>query len=264
MMRRMSPKRFTLIKTCVILLSAALFQLTTMGSSAESHLREASTSRAASGWGFWQRLRAPTPVAVVESRPLGYAVARHEVHRVFRAFHQPRRVPLGAPVSGAMYERGHLVQYFEHARLAWYPEHLADRRVVCHMGIPLPGATPTVVAGRRGPTPVPTVVSSELGPLPRLRVACAYPQPGRGGTQVATATLVAPDGRPVADVPVKITVHQAGSSMVLGPELSGPRGEVTQRFAIGSPPSCTTVYVDAEFLWGQSVVRARTSYLVWY
>lgn len=262
MMCRTRRTRFILLRAIAVLISATLFQFMTTGIRAESPLREASTNRASGGRGFWQRLRTPSPTPVIEGRSLGQVVAQRNVHRVFRAFYLSRTAPLGTPVSEALYERGHLVQYFEHARLAWYPEHLADRRVVCHMGVRMPGVTPTVFGG--GPTPVPTVVSSELGPVPMLQVTCAYPQPGRGGWQVVTATLVAPDGRPVADVPVKITAYQQGGTVVLGPELTGPRGEVTQQFAIGASPSGTTVYVDAEFLWGQSVVRARTSYMVWY
>jgi len=191
----------------------------------------------------------------------------HFVRQAFLAFYDAYNGQelLGNPIAEFMAENDHFVQYFEHARLEWYPEVGPDEVRLGRLGETCLAEREKAVAGR-------DLISNENKspgkeiPLTRkighkVLASVKYPVTGKGGEQTVDVRVVDAFGRGISDVFVEVIVHERSQDRKFLMPPTNAEGYTSYTFPIGASPSGYVILVDVIAEWQGREVKEGISYL---
>jgi hypothetical protein len=168
----------------------------------------------------------------------------------------------GYPRSEFMYEDGHVVQYFQRARMEWHPEALSGPKMrltnlgeiyLEHFGLP-EGS-----------------VQADVGPRPevvtRLDVSASvrYAITGQRGVQTVFVYVNDQHRRPIQDATVEMDVHYPVGDRHYEFEPTNASGFTWHRFEIlpSSPPG-KEVVIDVTVTYNGQAATTQTSFRPWW
>jgi hypothetical protein len=166
----------------------------------------------------------------------------------------------GYPITEYMIENGRIVQYFQRARMDWYPEKPKDQRMqLAPLGsiyidfIQLP--------------PKYREPDASLGLITSIRARASVLAPVivKNEVQTAYVRVTSQLGTPVADAAVTLIVHHAGGDKAYTLPPTNAQGATFRSFDVGDAQAGAVV--SMEFIVKYPAlpeVRTRTSYMVWY
>jgi hypothetical protein len=181
----------------------------------------------------------------------------------------------GYPRSELMYEGGRIVQYFQRARLAWYPESaIGSQMQLANLGeiyleeFELPGPYDKPVSGdarpgeslyERSGTPSPPVVT-------RLEVSASVNSfvTGRRGTQTLFVYVNDQQGRLLEGVSVTALVRYPSEEQELTFPSTDDRGFTKKSFDILPTPPGRRVVIDVKATYNDVEGTTQTFFLPWW
>lgn len=170
----------------------------------------------------------------------------------------------GYPITEFKYENGRIVQYFQRARLDWYPDLPPEQRVQL-------GNLGEVYAFERlspdllRPPPAILTQTSALE-IVRLRPTATFKSAvtGRTGAQTLHVYVLDQLGRPVLNANVVAVVHfPSGDRSFSLPPTNG-RGHTSLTFDLGQLQPGQRINVDVRVGFAALSAVTRASFLVWW
>lgn len=189
----------------------------------------------------------------------------------------------GYPISNIRYEGKYFTQYFQRARLEWYP--LENRVVASPVGqVSLDKNYPADIKWRIKAAPdwcpimntgtnfgdslmpvatrtiavIPTSVP--MGTAINVQVRVRYRQTGSSGPQYVDVAVVDQNSRPIPGLALVATVHFATGDRVFPLLATDAMGHAAFSFEIGSQPQNTTTVIDVTATSGAISAVGRDSF----
>ncbi|MBI3761037.1 MAG: hypothetical protein HY260_04130 [Chloroflexi bacterium] len=168
----------------------------------------------------------------------------------------------GFPTSEIVLENSRFVQYFQRARMEWYPERPAGQRV--QLG--LLGKIYYDFAGldRSRLTPQPLSAADRRVTSLVVHASVENPITGRDGQQTVYVYVTDQQGQKLEGARVTLIAHLPKGDQALPLNLTSERGTTKVTFDVGrsTPGTAITLDVTAEF--GTVAGDTRTSFLPWW
>jgi len=177
----------------------------------------------------------------------------------------------GYPRSEFMFEDGHIVQYFQRARMEWRPEITSGPQMQLaplgewyteRFGIPGNYADPLPPPDTYdSPTPVPELVVTKLN----ISASVRYVITGREGGQTVFVYVTDQWQQPVSGASVQMTVHYpAGDQPYRFNELTNDSGFSAQYFDIQPAAPGQKVVISVIVTHGELTGTTQTFFLPWW
>ncbi len=170
----------------------------------------------------------------------------------------------GWPITEYKWENGRIVQYFQCARLEWYPDMPPDQRVrLGNLGDVYALARLDPALLRLPPADIGQPTASEvvlLNPIASLQWAVT----GRSGQQTLHVYVVDQRGRPVRNANVVAIVHFPSGEQTLSLTQVNERGHTATTFELEQLTPGQRVSIDVRVGFGTVSASTRTSFLVWW
>jgi hypothetical protein len=196
-----------------------------------------------------------------------FPVTGHSSSYAFLAFWDQRggEEVFGYPITEPVKRNGRLVQYFERARMEWWPEREPSLRVdLTQLGVLYASqyvdATwlPPITDNASIVTPTPVVLSLEV------LASVKEPVTRQSGRQTVYVVVGDQTGKPVKGATVQITVNSSLSTHSYpGVQTSG-EGLADVTFDVEPDLPSKTVTIDVVVTYGNVTARTQTSYMVWW
>ncbi len=172
----------------------------------------------------------------------------------------------GYPRSEFMYEDGHVVQYFQRARMEWHPENSSGPQIrltnvgdtyVEHFGVPEERLQPAIISD--------AVSTVAPGPT-RLNTSASvrYVITGRAGGQTVFIYVTDQWEQPVTGAAVRVVVHYQSSDAHYECEPTNDSGFAWCSFDILPSPPGRKVVVDVTVTHGDLTGTTQTFFLPWW
>ncbi len=172
----------------------------------------------------------------------------------------------GYPITEPHYLNGRLVQYFERARMEWWPERTTGERVaLTNLGdiyaqryVSAEWLKPVGQARIGGATATPAVTS--------LRVTASIKDPvtRQVGNQTVTVLVADQTGNPVKGAEVKVTVYSMNGNHSYAGLITSDEGVAMQTWLLDPDRPGKPVIVDVVVTYGGVTASAQTSYMPWW
>jgi hypothetical protein len=178
----------------------------------------------------------------------------------------------GYPISEPFVENGRLVQYFQRARLEWWPERAPSERVqLTQLGViyaeqrvPAAWLEPALTSARPGPSGSPR----EAPEVTTLRISASVKDPiaRQAGFQTIFVQVSDQSGAPLPDASVQLVVNAGSGPQIFSGPATSEYGIAAITFPLQPEKPGKTVVVEVTVRYGAAGVTARsqTSYLVWW
>lgn len=177
----------------------------------------------------------------------------------------------GYPRSEFMLEDGHIVQYFQRARMEWHPENLSGPK----MQLSNLGETYIEVFGLPGkydePQPPPPRLGSPGATSPKptvtaLRVSASVRHAiiGRGGRQTVCVYVTDQRQQAVEGVTVKMVVHYQSGDQRYGFEPTNDSGFTNWSFELPETSPGRRVLIDVTATYGDLTSTTQTFFVPWW
>jgi hypothetical protein len=195
----------------------------------------------------------------------------HFVRQAFLAFYDAcnGQELLGNPIAEFTAENDHFVQYFEYARLEWYPEVGPDEVRLGHLGEACLAEREKAVDGQHLIVSTEDKTRSDKIPLTRetghkVLASVKYAVTGKGGEQTVDVRVVDAFARGISDVSVEVIVHERSQDRRFLMPPTNAEGYTSYTFPIGASPSCYVILVDVIAEWQGREVKEGISYFSGY
>jgi hypothetical protein len=181
----------------------------------------------------------------------------------------------GYPRSQFLYENGHIVQYFQRARMEWHPEDTPGTQMrLSNIGdayVERFGVPPDVA----GPVPPqivvpPTIAAPTATPRPfvtelKISASVRYIITGKEGGQTLFVYVVDQKGEPVSDVLVRMVVHYPSGDQIFDfDQPTNETGFTGHHFEILPGSSGQKVVIDVIATYGVLQAKTQTFFLPWW
>jgi len=173
---------------------------------------------------------------------------------------------LGYPITEPFYDNDRLVQYFERARMEWWPERAPGQRVsLSNLGSIYAGQHVAEIDVSRvdqsaglGPTPTPSII--------RLVVVASvkYPVTRQAGMQTVSVLVSDQLGNPVQGAAVQVTVNSSMANHNYAGLATSEYGIALQTFPLEPDHPGKPVIVDVTVTYSGLTTTAVTSYMPWW
>ncbi len=169
----------------------------------------------------------------------------------------------GYPISEYTIENGRIVQYFQRAKLEWYPEKPEGQRMQLAPLGSIYYDWAQLDRNRLKANPKSAGFGQVTSIRPRASVLDAVI--ARGGTQTAYVLVSDQLGNPLPGVAVTLIVHFANGDQSFTLTPTNDRGATYYTFPVGKAVPGTIVSMEFIVAYpGLPQVRTRTSYMVWF
>lgn len=209
----------------------------------------------------------PIPVSQVSASDPNCVYFPETGHKVCHLFLNYYRThggldQFGYPISEYMLENGRLVQYFQRARMEWYPEKPEGQRVqLADLGeiyFKYAGMDDDYRNWDQGAA-IPRVITSL-----QARGNVIDSVVAQGAAQEAHLTVVDQLGQPVGGAKVTLTVRFPGGERLFE-GTTDAKGQTTFAFPVTKDKPGTLVPMEFVVSYGESLTTTtRTSFLIWY
>lgn len=197
------------------------------------------------------------------------------VYKMFLPLYDAKGGPdfYGYPVSRLVVDtNGRYVQYFERVRFDWNPDDPKNAVCLGPLGEvalrgrkpPIAGEISTSATPGAQQTVAPASARVQTQTRATLTAVVKDEMTGMGGNQTVSLRLLDGEGRGVANVSIKVVVHDRKADREYFPPATDADGYTACIFPIGNSPSGYTILVDAIAVYQGCDVTARTSYTPWY
>jgi hypothetical protein len=169
----------------------------------------------------------------------------------------------GYPITEFMLENGRIVQYFQRARLEWYPELSGDQRVqlgdLGSLHFQVNGFDP------RLRDPEPTTLPVTITPV-TLKATASVKQPitGRTGSQTVYVFVADQTNQPIENANVMFVMRSLEGERAFGMPTTDTRGVTAAAFDIGNLAPGQTVVIEVRITYGTLSITTQTSFMPWY
>lgn len=180
----------------------------------------------------------------------------------------------GYPRSEFMYESGHLVQYFQRARMEWHPENAPGSQMhltkLGEMYIERFGMSEAYTERQPPPDRVEnsegTSVVDPKPPVTSLNLSASvrYAITGRQGMQTVFVYVSDQQQQPVAGAAVKMVVHYQSGDQSYDFEATDASGFTSRSFEILSSPPGKRVVIDVRGMYEELNGATQTFFLPWW
>lgn len=168
----------------------------------------------------------------------------------------------GFPISEIVLENSRFVQYFQRARMEWYPERPAGQRV--QLG--LLGKFYYEFAGLDRSRLTPQPISATERRVTSLVVHASVENPiaGRDGAQTVYVYVTDQQGQRLEGARVTLVAHLPQGDQALPLTPTGDRGTTKVTFEIGQTKPGAPITLDVTAEYGTVAGDTRTSFLPWW
>jgi hypothetical protein len=169
----------------------------------------------------------------------------------------------GYPITEFMLENGRIVQYFQRAKMEWYPELSGDQRVqlgdLGSLHFQVGGFDP------RLRDPEPTTQPATITPV-ALKAAASVKQPitGRTGSQTVYVFVADQTNQPIANANVIFVMRSLEGERAFAMPATDMRGVTAAAFDIGNLAPGQTVVIEVRITYGTISIMTQTSFMPWY
>jgi hypothetical protein len=168
----------------------------------------------------------------------------------------------GYPITEFTIEDGHIVQYFQRARMEWHPEKLPDQPIQ----LAQLGKTYYMAAGLDPTRLQPSVGGDSFGGATTLhpRASVVQPVTVANGQQTAFVFVTDQLGRPIGGASVTLVVHFPDGDQSYNMPPTTANGTTFRTFALPQVPAGTLVSMDFQVAYSGLFGSTRTSCFIWY
>lgn len=180
----------------------------------------------------------------------------------------------GYPRSEFMYESGHLVQYFQRARMEWHPENATGSQMYLtnlgEMYIERFGISDAYTDPQPPPAANDGTEQSEAEvskpPVTGLNISASvrYAITGRQGKQTVFVYVNDQQQQPVAGAAVKMVVHYQSGDQTYDFEVTDASGFTSRSFEILQSPPGKRVVIDVRVVYEELNGATQTFFLPWW
>ncbi len=197
-----------------------------------------------------------------------FAETGHVVSYTFLEYFDKYGVDIfGYPRSEFMYEGGRIVQYFQRARMEWYPENAASPMRLAHLGeiylerFPIPEQYT-----RPQPAPATGTFGSSTGTVTKLVVSASvrFAITGRTGRQTVFVYVNDQRQQPVQDAAVRMVVHYPSGDQTYDFPQTNASGFARFGFDILPSPPGQKVIIDVIVAYDGLTGNTQTFFLPWW
>ena len=169
----------------------------------------------------------------------------------------------GYPITEYMIENGRIVQYFQRAKMEWYPDKPEGQRMQLSPLGTIYYDFAQLDRNRLKANPK----SAGFGQVTSIRARASVLDAvvARGGPQTAYIFVTDQLGNPLSNVAVTLIVHFAGGDQSFTLPPTNDQGATFQTFNVGKAVPGTIVSMEFIVAYpGLRQMRTRTSYMVWF
>jgi hypothetical protein len=175
----------------------------------------------------------------------------------------------GYPRSEFMFEDGHIVQYFQRARMEWHPEDTTGSQMrLAYLGETFLERSPiSEEYTQPQPPPLPTSdTAASAGSITRLDTSASvrYVITGRKGTQTVFVYVNDQQQKPVQSAAVRMTIHYPSGDQTHDLPATNASGFARFSFDIRLSPPGQKVVIDVTVTYGSLSSTTQTFFLPWW
>ncbi len=183
----------------------------------------------------------------------------------------------GYPRSEFMYESGHLVQYFQRARMEWHPERASGSQMslanlgeiyIEQVGVPkeyLDPVDPMRLGEESGPTPIGSPSTAEAA-VTQLNISASvrYAITGRQGGQTIFVYVNDQQQQPVQGANAEAIIHYPSGDQRCDLSTTDASGFTKCSFDITESPPGKRVVIDVTVTYNDLTATTQTFFLPWW